>query len=130
MASLIDRGLGQADLVLALLRLRDQRTAYSHTLRVYVELLMGHPIVVGPCCLLRYGHDTPRPRAVRSVDDRRIVHVHSTNPRQPCTPAHLRWCEYRVGRTLGQLYVRGVTRRDVRRALRMGWIKLEEMENA
>ena|SRR5579859_2084430 len=128
MSCLLERGLGQADLVLALLRLRDQRTAHCHLLGSYVELLVGHPIVVGPRCLLRYaaanGH---APRVVRSKDDRRIIFVTKDNPRAPKTEAALRWCEFRVGRTIGQLYVRGVTKRDVLRAERMGWIRVEEM---
>jgi hypothetical protein len=125
MPALLSRGLGQADLVLALLRLRDQRTPYARIFSAYVELLVGHPIVHGPSCLLKT-MDSGRSKITRSADDRRIVYVCPTNPRQPGTDAHLRWCQYQVGRTLGQLYVRGVRKRDVRRALRKSWIRVEE----
>lgn len=127
MASLLSKQLGQADLVLALLRLRDQRLHDRHLLGAYIELLVGHHITVAPSCLLRYSLASPRPKAVRSRDDRRLTYVVPENPRAPATVAHLRWCEFRVGRTLGQLHVRGVTRRDIRKALRKGWIKVEEM---
>lgn len=124
--SLLDRGLGQADIVLALLRLRDQRTTYSRVFSSYIELLVGHPIVVGPACLLHYKTNGAKPSVVRSIDDRRIVYVIPDNPRQPKTEAYLRWCEFRVGRTIGQLRVRGIKKRDIRRAVRRGWIKVEE----
>lgn len=127
MSSLCDQGLGQADLVLALLRLRDQcRTPYARIYGCYITLLVGHPITVGPACLLQYrvnGH----PTAIRSTDDRRLTFVLPDNPRQPRTEAHLRWCQFQVGRTVAQLRVRGVTKRDIRRAVRRGWIKLEEL---
>ncbi len=126
--SLAQRRLGQADLVLALLRLRDQRTSYSGVFSGYIELLVGHPISVGPSCLLRYHQNSSLPTVVRhdSADDRRLTFVQRDNPRQPRTEAHLRWCEFRVGRTVGQLRVRGVKRRDIRRAAAKGWIRLEE----
>ncbi len=126
MPSLLTRGLGQADLVLSLLHLRDQtRTEYRRIFAAYVELLVGHPIVIGPSCLLRYQVNGHQPRVTRSSDDRRLIYVAPGNPRQPGTDAHLRWCEYRVGRTVGQLRIRGVTRRDVRKAVRRGWVQLE-----
>lgn len=125
MPALLDRGLGQADLVLCLLRLRDRHAALRPTLEEHVAQLVGHPICVGPACLRSYRVGPTR--VVRSRDDRRITYVAPENPRQPNTDAHLRWCEYRVGRTIGQLLVRGVARRDVRRAIERGWVKVEEM---
>ena len=124
MPALLERGLGQADLVLALLRLRDARDARLRIYGAYIELLVGHPIAVGPCCLLRYranGHPT-----VTRDRSPRLVWVNPVNPRQPRTEAHSRWSEFRVGRTVAQLRVRGVTKRDLRRATRKGWIRLEE----
>lgn len=126
MATLLARRLGQADLVLALLRLRDQRTRHRHLFGSYVELLVGHPIAVGPRCLLLYPTNTSRPTVVRSKDDRRLTYVCPGNPRAPQTEAALRWCEFKVGRSVGQLLIRGVTQRDIRRALREGWIQVEE----
>jgi hypothetical protein len=127
MSCLLRKQLGQADLVLALLRLRDQRLGNRHLLGAYVELLVGHPITVAPSCLLKYATNTSYPRVVRSKDDRKITYVAPANPRAPTTDAYLRWCEFRVGRSLGQLYVRGVTKRDVRKAVRRGWIRVEEV---
>jgi hypothetical protein len=128
--ALLQKGLGQADVVLALLRLRDGRTNYSPIFRSYIELLVGRKLTVGPPCLQGYNVPLPLPERTRSVEDRRITHVHATNPRQPQTEAHLRWSEYKVGRTLAQLHVRGVTKRDIRKAIARGWIKVEEMEAA
>lgn len=126
MSGLLNKRLGQADLVLALLRLRDRNMHDRHILGAYIELLVGHPIIVAPSCLLHYSLSTPRPRVVKSKDERKITYVTNTNPRAPATAAHLRWCEFRIGRSIGQLYVRGVTKRDVRKAVRKGWIKVEE----
>jgi hypothetical protein len=127
MPALLARGLGQADLVLALLRLRDQATPYSRLFRVYVELLVGHPITVGPACLLHYKTNTSTPTIIRAKDDRRLTYVAPANPRQPRTEAHMRWSLFQVGRSISQLRVRGVTKRDIRRAARRGWIRIEEL---
>lgn len=132
-AALIERGLGQADLVLALLRLRDRHVGLlplrsTLLFSAYIELLVGHPITIGPRCLLLYRSNNAPPRTVRSLDERRIVSTPPTNPRQPGTGAHARWCEYRVGRTLSQLYIRGIAKRDVRRAIANKWITVEELQ--
>lgn len=124
MPALLARGLGQADLVLCLLRIRDAHRGLRITVEEHITALIGQAIRACPPCLLHY--NTPS-KLTRSLDDRRLVHVAPVNPRQEGTDAHMRWCEYRVGRTLGQLYVRGVTKRDVRRAVRNGWIRVEEM---
>ena len=126
MPALLARGLGQADLVLALLRLRDQHAGpLGAACESHIATLIGHPIVRCPSCLQSYR--TGPTRVVRSKDDRRITYVASANPRQPGTCAHLRWCEYKIGRTLGQLHVRGVTKRDVRCAVARGWVRVEEL---
>src|SRR6266404_4838263 len=100
MPALIGANLGQADLVLSLLRLRDTcRTPYARIYSCYITLLVGHPIVVGPRCLLAYrtnGHST----VTRDPAARRITYVAPANPRQPGTPAHARWPDFKVGRTL------------------------------
>lgn len=130
MASLLDKGLGQADLVLALLHLRDAMHHKSDAARLtsyYIHRLVGRPILVGPSCLLMYRTNGHAPRASRPIlSDRRLVWVSPTNPRQPNTEAHDRWDEFRPGRTVAQLRSRGVTRRDLRRAERLGWVRFEE----
>lgn len=125
MPALLSARLGQADLVLCLLRLRDRHRAVAVAAELHIAALVGHAITSCPSCLLAYR--TGPPRVVRSRDERRIISVAPDNPRQPGTEAHMRWCEYRVGRTLGQLYVRGVSKRDVRRAITNGWVKVEEI---
>jgi hypothetical protein len=124
--ALYQRGLGQADLVLCLLR-TDHFMA-----REFVAMLIGHPIIIGPPCLLHYRTNGGRPTVChpRSLLDRRIIFVAPANPRQPCTEAHLRWSDFKAGRTPRQVMTRGSTKRDVRRALRMGWIRLEEVSHA
>lgn len=128
MASLIDRGLGQADLVLCLLHLRDHSTPdHRRLISYYVRRLVGRPILVGPSCLLAYRINGHAPRASRPLpNDRKIIWVSPTNPRQPGTDAHARWEEFRPGRTIAQLRSRGVTRRDLRKAERAGWVRFEE----
>lgn len=128
MPALLAKRLGQADLVLCLLRLRDQHWGMRTQFESHITSLVGHPIHYGPTCLQSYR--TGPTRIVRSKDERRITFVSTTNPRQPGTEAHLRWCEYRVGRTVGQLLVRGVTKRDIRKAIESGWIKVEQEVHA
>lgn len=124
MPAMLDKGLGQADLVLCLLRIRDAHKTMRHAVEEHITSLIGQAIQACPSCLLHYN---PPSKITRSPDDRRLVHVTPVNPRQEGTDAHMRWCEYRVGRTIGQLIIRGVTKRDIRRAVRNGWIRVEEM---
>lgn len=124
MPALLARSLGQADLVLCLLRLRDRHSNVRHGVEAYITALVGHPISIGPACLLRYRENGPPSVALDRSP--RITFVVPDNPRQPSTDAHLRWHEYRVGRTTAQLRARGVKPKDIRLAKRRGWIKLEE----
>lgn len=119
-ASLHEKGLGQADLVLFLLRVG------TATARRHVEALVGKPILIGPPCLLIY-RTNGKPTVVGSEvpDDRKILWVCPTNPRLTNTEAHLRWKIFRVGRSIAQVKARGATKRDVRRAIRKGWIRVE-----
>jgi hypothetical protein len=123
--ALYQRGLGQADLVLCLLR-TDHFMA-----REFVAMLIGHPITICTPCLLHYRTNggAPSIRHPTSALDRRIIFVCPMNPRQPKTEAHLRWQDFKPGRTPRQVMTRGSTKRDVRRALRMGWIRLEEVRH-
>jgi len=132
-ASLMDRRLGQADLVLCLLHLRDQQRRerdYHRILSFYVRRLVGRPILVGEPCLLRYKINGHAPSTARPLpSERRLIWVTEVNPRQSGTEAHQRWVEFRPGRTVSQLRARGVTRRDLRRAERKGWVRFEEQSH-
>ena len=131
MASLLSAGLGQADLVLCLLRLRDRASPdHGRLLSYYVRRLVGRPIQRGAPCVLHYYVNGHAPRVVRpapTAEDRRVVWVASANPRQPNTSAAARWASFRIGRTVAQLRARGVTKRDIRRAERRGWVRFEEV---
>ena len=133
MSGLLNKRLGQADLVLCLLHIRDSlpRSAADRRrlLAHYIHRLVGRPILVGESCLLKYAINGHAPRILRSrtPSDRKIVWVQETNPRQPQSDAYHRWAEFKVGRTVAQLRSRGVTRRDLRRAERKNWIRLEEL---
>src|SRR6266403_1894582 len=90
MPAMLARSLGQADLVLCLLRLRD---AHHHrslraSIEAYITMLVGHPIAIGPSCLRRY-HDKVKPPPVALDRTPRITFVTPDNPRQPNTEAFL-----------------------------------------
>lgn len=111
------RGLGQADVVLALLRARLVPGARAH-----VEALIGHGIQVGPPCLLYYRTNGP-PRVKRVVV--RVTAVVPENPRtEPL--ARRRFEEFRVGRTEEQLMARGITRRELTWVRKQGWVSMQE----
>lgn len=110
--ALEERDLCQADVVLALLRM---------DLLSDAERLVGRPITHCPAAL-RSGSRTPVLRAPDPV----VAHV-VMNPRHPGTDAHRRFeAAFRVGRTIAQCRTWGARRRDVRRALRRGWISLTD----
>lgn len=130
MSCLVERKLGQADLVLCLLHLRDRSRAPSRLLNFYIERLVGRSISVGPSCTLLWRHNSQSPVVTRppSGYERKITFVVDHNPRQRGTDAHERWSCVRPGRTLAQLLVRGFRRRDVRVALRRGWIRVDDAQ--
>jgi hypothetical protein len=112
------RGLGQADVVLALLR----GPASMHR---HVEALVGRPVERLPPITLRplpplasCPHETP------AADRRRIAKIDRSDL-PPLRPSS-RLREFRVGRTVAQLLARGVTRHEVRDAVRSGWCVLSE----
>lgn len=114
--ALSERGLGQADLVLALLRIGTAPALAR------AELVVGRPILHCRSQWLRWPvNGVPRvssPPRIRAVVD---------NPRRPSTPAHDRFASaFRVGRTIEECRVHGATKRDVRSASRRGWIVIEE----
>lgn len=125
MPALLKRQLGQADLVLALLRIRDNHPTIRQAAEAHIATLVGHAITVGPSCLLQY-RSNGKP-TVRLDSTPRLVYVAPTNPRQPNTDAYLRWSEYKLGRSVAQLKMRGIKAKDLRIAQRAGWIRLEEV---
>lgn len=128
MPAMLARGLHQADLVLCLLRIRDAHSALRSAVESHITTLVGSAIRACPSCLQLYNARPVKPQdEPRNSDDRRITYVSPVNPRQEGTDAHMRWREFRVGRTIGQLVVRGITKRDIHRAARNGWIKIEEV---
>ena len=114
------QGLGQADVVLALLRGQDP------LLHRAAEALVGRPIYKLPPQTVRELPKTPAPPEVPPADRRVILEV-APNPRLPTTPAFQRYRLFRRGSTVAQVLMRGVTRKDLREATRGGWIRLSEL---
>lgn len=104
----------QADIAVLLLRANHLRDAEVLTGVRIVRIRSGVP----PAVPLR-----PQAKAVRAP---RITWVRPGNPRAEASEAHERYKLFVVGRTLEEFTARGGTRRDIRRALRLGWIKLED----
>lgn len=131
MPALLERGLGQADLVLALLRLRDRhtmsRTPGPSPLCTYIESLVGHPMTIDHTCLSGLHRPPPPRHPPCTPDERRIVRKVAYNPRQPNTHGHALWSHFQVGRTVAQLRARGVPARELRRAVQMCWIVLDDV---
>lgn len=118
--ALAERGVGQADCVLALLRAHDRTRdvrywrAAEHVIgrRVTKWRALWRPYV--PVVVL----DEVRP------DNRKIVLTSPANPRKRKTRAHYRHAIMRDGMTVQQFVARGGQRRDVRLAVQNGWIQL------
>ena len=64
----------------------------------------------------------PLPPHAEHARAQRVVRV-SRNPMLPTTPAFLRYKEFKVGRTKDQLMARGVTHRDIRKAVQRGYVE-------
>lgn len=112
-----EKGLGQADLVLALLR------GDTPSLHAAAEELVGKAIQQLPP---QPSRPLPAPVAKPEeppADRRRVTRV-GPNPRLPTTPSFQRFRLIKVGLTVGQLVRRGVTRRDIREALANQWLEL------
>jgi len=112
-------GCDQADLVLCLLRI-NSATALRH-----VETLIGKPIEY--CKPVYRWQAVPVNRAELPGDQRRVLHV----VQQPKLKSGRRsWLRHyhllREGMTIEQLLRRGVTRGDIRLAIKRGWIEVEE----
>lgn len=119
-------GLDHARVVLALAREHDAVG------RGAIECLVGRPIacwapaVVAPL-------PSPAPAAVPpsgppagpyAADARVVRAVAPGNPHRPGTTAHADYARWRVGRTLAQHVAAGMSRRALRRGLRMGWVEV------
>ena len=106
-------GLGQADLVLALLSLREPSA------RAHVARIVGAPI-------RRYSPAMPPRIPAPVLTSAPRVRLLVSNPRRPNTPAHDRFAAtFRDGATVESTTARGATRRDLRNAQRRGWIAIE-----
>lgn len=110
------RGLGQADLVLALLHLE---TAGA---RLAIERILRCPVRVCPSVFLAWSSSGP----LRLASSPKIVSVGAC-PARPGSDRARRfsYC-FRPGLTVEQARARGATRRDVRRALRGGYLVVGE----
>jgi hypothetical protein len=117
--ALAEAGVGQADVVLALLR-SDQED-FRHC----AEALVGRPIYRAPRTALPAA-PPPRGDSARTGDERRVTRVVGHNPRLPSTPAWHRHRIFRPGMTVRQFLTRGGRRGDVRLAVRRGWVELED----
>jgi hypothetical protein len=107
----------QADVVLCLMRVNTDNA------RRITESLIGKEIVIGPSCRLSWGFNKQEP----SVSTQPVItHVKSLGevPLRRGTRLALCYMEFKRGRTLQQLQMRGVSRGDIRRAIKRGWIKV------
>lgn len=111
------RGLSQADIVLCLVRIGSPRA------REIAGSLIGKPITVAPACLLRWSHNKQTPSVGRQP---MVTWVAETVPLRRGTRMALTFPEFKCGRTLQQLLMRGVSRADVRRVTKRGWVKMTE----
>jgi len=108
-------GLSQADLVLALVRIGTPRA------RHIAGSLMGKPITIGPSCKLTWAYNKQTP----SIGTQPVVTwVSNEVVLRRGTRLALTYPEFRCGRTLQQLTMRGVSRGDIRRAVRRGWVHM------
>lgn len=108
-------GLCQADLVLALVRIGTPRS------RLIAGSLIGKPITTCPSCKLTWSYNKQTPSiGVQPV----VTWVSDEVLLRRGTRLAMTFPEFRCGRTLQQLTMRGVSRGDIRRAMKRGWIKM------
>lgn len=107
--------LCHADIVLCLIRINTRRA------REIVEALINKPITVAPACRLVWLANTQAPR-VREQPQVTWVSPQWTARRK--TRLSVFQCEFKVGRSLSQLRSRGVTKGDLRRAVREGLVRV------
>lgn len=123
-----DTGLCQADLVLCLLRMNSRPSLQL------VERLIGRRITHCPPCLVLFRGPSAVPRRMvpSTPDDRRVLSVvepsardHRGRRRLLARPMYSRLAEVKPGMTLAQALGRGLTRRDIRIALKRGYFVVE-----
>lgn len=120
------RGYFTADVVLTLLAIG---TADA---RAGAQAIIGKPIEVcrpGPHyreTVSVIDQIASLPETVPPADRRKVLSV-ERNPRLPTTDSFQRYKHFRPGRTVAQLIGLGVTRKDLREALREGWVTLSEV---
>jgi hypothetical protein len=115
--TLTSAGLSQADVVLCLMSVNSDRS------RAIAESLVGRPIQILPACKLSWGFNKQTPSVSTQPT---ITYVKSLGevPLRRGTRLALCYAEFKRGRTLQQLQMRGVSRGDIRRAMKRGWIKV------
>lgn len=108
-------GYSQADIVLCLMSINSERS------RRIAESLIGRPIAVLPSCKLTWSFNKQTPSVSTQPT---IVSVKSLGevPLRRGTRLAMCYAEFKRGRTLQQLQMRGVSRGDIRRAMKRGWI--------
>lgn len=113
------RTLSQADVVLCLMNINTDNA------RRITESLIGKEIVVGPSCRLSWSFNKQMPSISTQPT---ITYVKSLGevPLRRGTRLAMCYAEFKRGRTLQQLQMRGVSRGDIRRAVKRGWIKVAE----
>jgi hypothetical protein len=116
-ASCRHAGLSQADLVLCLVRIGTPRA------RVIVESLINKPIHIAPACRLTWSYNKQEPSVRRQPMITRVMDMRGV-PLRRGTRLALCYPEFKCGRTLQQLQMRGVSRGDIRRAVKRGWISV------
>jgi hypothetical protein len=122
-------GLCQADVVLCLLRINSRAA-----LRL-AERLVGRCITHCPPCLALFRgplRAPPRRSVVSTPDDRRVAAVSAPvsvdqrgRRRLLGSPMYARMAQVRPGMTLAQAVSRGLTRRDIRIAVKRGYFVME-----
>jgi hypothetical protein len=105
--------LCHADMVLCLMRIGTRRA------RQVAEWLMGHPITIAPPCQF-----LDLVRGPPSIRPPTILRVNHQAQLRNSTRIGQTFCEFRVGRTKEQLLMRGVSRGDISRAVKRGWIEM------
>lgn len=116
---LVDAGIDHAQATLALLGALDREGA---------EILLGHPITIGPPCL---EHRFAQIIRKRTPDEDKIIVALKPNPHvfvhrsaERLETATERYAKLKVGMSLDQALRRGVTRRDLREWVANGSIKI------
>lgn len=109
--------LSQADVVLCLMSFNTDKA------RSIAESLIGKSIEILPSCRLNWSFNKQLPSVSTQPT---ITHVKSMGevPLRRGTRLALCYAEFKRGRTLQQLQMRGVSRGDIRRAMKRGWIKV------